>query len=133
MDVGISQGQRAGTQQLAGKQMVFAPDWSHVLGVDWTTPVGGDKELSFSVKWMNVGEHFTSIERDPLGLQSSTDRFDATVALSGEKWSLAVVGRNLTDELVHNFGNASTLSGVAIYGTNIEETRAIALRLTRNW
>ena len=132
-NIAISAGQRSGTQQLAGKQMVFAPDWSHVFGVDWSTPVGGDKDLSFSVKWMNVGEHFTSIERDPLGLQSSTDRVDATVALSGEKWSVALVGRNLGDELVHNFGNATTLSGAAIYATNIEETRAIALRLTRNW
>ncbi len=133
MNIGISQGQRSGTQQLAGQQMVFAPDWSHVLGADWTIPVGGDKDLSISAKWIHVGEHYTSLERDPLGLQSDRDRIDATVALSGEKWSLAVVGRNLTDELVHNFGNASTLSGAAIYGTNIEETRAIALRLTRNW
>ena len=133
MDIFISQGLRTGVQELAGKQMVFAPDWSHVLGVDWTVPVGGDKEFSFSAKWMNVGEHYTSIERDPLGLQSSTDRFDATVALSGEKWSVALVGRNLGDELVHNFVNATTLSGAAIVATNIETTRAIALRLTRNW
>ena len=133
MNIGISQGQRSGTQQLAGQQMVFAPDWSHVLGFDWSIPVGGDKEVSFSAKWIHVGEHFTSLERDPLGHQSGTDRFDATLALSGEKWSAAIVGRNLGDELVHNFGNASTLSGAAIYGTNIEETRAIALRLTRSW
>jgi hypothetical protein len=80
-----------------------------------------------------MGEHYTSIERDPAGFQSSTDRFDATIALSGEQWTAALVGRNLGDELVHNFGNASTLSGGAIYGTNIEETRFFALRLSRSW
>jgi len=130
MNVGVSQGQLAGTQQLAGLQMVFAPDWSHVLGADWDIPIGGDKDLSFGVKWINVGEHYTSIERDPLGLQGSTDRIDATIALSAESWELALVGRNLTDEIVHNFGNASTLSSIPIYATNIEETRAIALRAT---
>jgi outer membrane receptor protein involved in Fe transport len=122
-----------GTQDLAGKQMVFAPDWSHVIGADWDMPVGGDKELSFGVKWINVGSHFTSIERDPLGFQDSTDRLDATIALSSESWSLALIGRNLTDELVHNFGNATSLSGAMIYATNIEETRAIALRATFNF
>ncbi len=133
MDVGVSQGQLAGTQQLAGKQMVFAPDWSHVLGADWNIPIGGDKDLSISAKWINVGSHFTSIERDPLGFQDSTDRLDATIALSSGSWSVALVGRNLTDELVHNFGNATTLSSIPIYATNIEETRAIALRATFNF
>jgi iron complex outermembrane receptor protein len=122
-------GVRSGVQDLAGHQMVFAPDWSHVLGADWRVPLG-NLNLDLSAKWINVGSHFTSIEMDPLGHQGSTDRIDATVALSGESWSLALVARNLTDELVHNFGNASTLSGGAIYGTNIEETRAVALRGT---
>lgn len=133
MNVIVSGGNRSGVQQLAGLQMVFAPDWSHVLGADYTVPVGGDMDLTFSAKWIRVGEHYTSIERDPLGLQSETDRIDATIALASERWELAVVGRNLTDELVFNFGNATTLSGAAIYATNIEETRAIALRATYNW
>ena len=133
MNIGIGMGQRTGTQQLAGQQMVFAPDWAHVAGAEWNVPLSGDKDLTFSVKWINMGEHYTSIERDPAGFQSSTDRFDATIALSGEQWTAALVGRNLDDELVHNFGNASTLSGGAIYGTNIEETRFFALRLSRSW
>jgi len=119
-----------GTQDLAGKQMVFAPDWSHVLGADWNIPVGSSLDLGISAKWINVGSHFTSIERDPLGFQDSTDRLDATIALLAESWEVALVGRNLTDELVHNFGNATSLSGAMIYATNIEETRAIALRAT---
>jgi outer membrane receptor protein involved in Fe transport len=122
-----------GTQDLAGKQMVFAPDWSHVLGADWNFPVGGDKDLSLGIKWLHVGDHFTSIERDPLGFQDSTNRFDASIALAGEAWEIALVGRNLTNELVHNFGNATSLSGNMIYATNIEETRAVALRATFNW
>ncbi len=133
MNVSNAPPNRTGVQELAGLQMVFAPDWSHVLGAEWNTPLGGDKDLSISAKWINVGSHFTSIERDPLGFQDSTDRLDATIALSSGSWSVALVGRNLTDELVHNFGNATTLSGGAIYATNIEETRAIAVRATFNF
>ena len=133
MNISISMGQRAGVQQLAGLQMVFAPDWAHVLGADWNMPVGGDKDLSFSAKWISTSSYFTSMERDPAGHQGATDRIDATIALSGEKWSVAVIGRNLTNELVQVFGNASTLSGAAIFATNIEETRAVAVRVSRSW
>jgi outer membrane receptor protein involved in Fe transport len=126
---GVQGGVGIGTQQLAGKQMVFAPDWSHVLGADWNIPMG-DLDLGLSAKWISVGSHFTSIERDPLGFQDTTDRIDATISLSGESWDVALVGRNLTDELVFNFTNATTLSGTSIQATNIEETRAIALRAT---
>jgi iron complex outermembrane receptor protein len=133
MNVAVAAGNRTGVQQLAGRQMVFAPDWSHVAGAQYNLPLAGDKNLSFSAKWVSVGEHFTSIEMDPLGFQSGTDRIDVTVALSGEKWVVAVVGRNLGDELVHNFGSADTLSGGATYATNIEQTRAISLRFSRSW
>jgi len=132
-NVTVAAGNRTGVQQLAGMQMVFAPDWSHVAGADWNIPLQGDRDLTISAKWIRVGSHFTSIERDPLGFQGEIDRFDATVALSGEKWSVALVGRNLGNELVHNFVNATTLSGGAIAATNIEETRAVAIRVSRNW
>ena len=132
-NVTVAAGNRTGVQQLAGQQMVFAPDWSHVAGADWNIPLQNEWNLTLAAKWIRVGEHFTSIERDPLGFQGETDRFDATVALSSEDWTVALVGRNLGNELVHNFGNATTLSGGAIYATNIEETRALAIRVSRNW
>jgi len=132
-NVTVAAGNRTGVQDLAGRQMVFAPDWAYVLGAEYSVPVGGNREVRLSAKWIHVGSHFTSIEMDPLGFQSSTDRLDVTLALYDQRWSLALVGRNLTNELVHTFTNASTLSGTAVAATNIEETRAIALRATFNW
>jgi iron complex outermembrane receptor protein len=129
MNVTVAAGNRTGVQQLDGLQMVFAPDYSNVVGADFDFPLG-NLDLGLGIKWIRVGSHYTSIERDPLGFQDSTDRFDATIALSGESWEVALVGRNLTDELIFNFGNATTLSGAAIYATNIEETRFVALRGT---
>jgi iron complex outermembrane receptor protein len=133
LNVEIVAGQRTGVQDLEGEQLVFAPDFQSVLGGDYTLPVGDNKDLIFSAKWIHVGKHFTTIERDPLGIQDATDRFDVTIALYAERWSLALVGRNLTDEVIQTFGNASTLSGTAVLATNIEETRAVALRATYNW
>ena len=133
VDVSVVAGNRTGVQDLAGEQLVFAPDFQYVVGGDYTVAVGGDKDLIFSAKWIHVGSHFTTIERDPFGFQDSSDRFDATIALYAENWSLALVGKNLSNEIIQNFGNASTLSGTALLTTNIEETRSVALRATYNW
>jgi len=133
-NVGISAGQRAGVQDLKGKQLPVAPEWSSVLGADYRMSVGADLELALSAKYLYSDRQFMSIERDPLGVQEATDRIDASIILSSysgdHPWSLALIGRNLTDELVHTFVNASTLSGSAVLTTNIEETRSIALRAT---
>jgi len=132
-NIGIGAGNRTGVQDLAGEQLVFAPDYQSVLGGDYTFPLGSNRDLVFSAKWIHVGSHYTTIERDPLGFQSSSDRFDVTVALYDQRWSLALVGRNLSNEIIQTFGNASTLSGTALLTTNIEETRYVALRATYNW
>lgn len=132
-NVEVVAGNRTGVQDLAGEQLVFAPDWQYVLGAEYSMPVGGNREVRLSAKWIHIGSHYTTIERDPLGFQGSSDRLDLTLALYDQRWSLALVGRNLTNELVQTFGNATTLSGTAILATNIEETRSIALRATYNW
>ncbi len=130
-NVTVSGGQRVGVQDLKGEQLPVAPEWSSVLGLNYTTPVGG-LNLTFSAKYLYTDEQFMSIERDPFGFQDSTDRIDASVTLASDAgdhpWSIALVGRNLTDEIVHTFVNSSTLSGVAVVTTNIEETRSISLR-----
>jgi len=133
-NVGVAAGQRTGLQDLRGQRLPVAPKWSTVVGLDYTTPMAGDKELALSARYLYADDQFMSIERDPLGIQKSTDRIDASAVLSSysgdHPWSLALVGRNLTDEIVHTFVNASTLSGSAVVTTNIEETRSIALRAT---
>jgi hypothetical protein len=95
-------------------------------------------QLTTSARWIYNDEQYMSIEKDPLAFQDSTNRIDATVSLEGQTrngndWTLALVGRNLTDELVFNFSNATTLSSSAIVATNLEETRYIALRATMGW
>lgn len=137
INVGISAGQRAGVQVLDGERLTFAPEWTFVTGADYTIPLG-NMELRASAKYIYTGSQFTSIERDPFGFQRATGRVDATLELTGtleggHDWSLALVGRNLTDELVNAFVNSSTLSGSATVSTSLQETRAVALRASINY
>ncbi len=131
-NVAVATGNFTGVQDLAGETLPVAPEVSFVFGADYVVSVG-DMTLTTSAKYLYMDEQFMSIERDPLGFQDSRERFDASLILSGEtrnsnSWSLALVGRNLNNELVHTFVNASTLSGAAVVTTNLEETRSISLR-----
>lgn len=132
-NVGISAGQRAGVQDLAGKRLPLAPEFSTVFGADYSMPVG-NMELTLAAKYLYSSNQFMSIERDPLGKLGSTDRIDASIVLSSDAgnypWTVALIGRNLTDEIVHSFVNSSTLSSAAVVTTNIEETLSISLRAT---
>jgi hypothetical protein len=133
-NVTIGAGQRVGIQDLKGKTLPLAPEFSAVFGADYTFPVGANMDLRLSAKYLYADDQVMSVERDPLGFLSATDRIDASAVLSSNSgnrpWSVAVVGRNLTNEIVHTFVNSSTLSGSAVVTTNIEETRSIALRAT---
>jgi len=133
-NVGISAGQRSGVQDLEGEQLPFAPEWSFVVGADYSRPLPvGNMTFGASAKYIYIDESFKSIERDPFGRQDATGRFDATVSLSGDlngrhPWTVSLVGRNLFDELVHTFVNSSTLSGDPVVTSNLEETSFVALR-----
>jgi outer membrane receptor protein involved in Fe transport len=133
-NVAVAAGQRAGVQDLKGKTLPLAPDYSMVIGADYRVPVGSNMDLQISAKYLYTDDQVMSIERDPAGFLSSTSRFDASVMLSSNAgnhpWSVAVIGRNLGDEIIHTFVNSSTLSGSALVVTNIEETRSVALRAT---
>ena len=133
-NVTIGAGQRVGIQDLKGETLPVAPEFSAVIGADYTFPVGANMDLRLSAKYLYADDQVMSVERDPHGFLSATDRIDASAVLSSNSgnrpWSVAVVGRNLTNEIVHTFVNSSTLSGSAVVTTNIEETRSIALRAT---
>lgn len=107
----------------------MAPEWSFVFGRLLHCRNRRDEGVNASAEWIYIDDQLTSLERDPLEFQDSIDRVDASLMLSdrGNPWTFALVGKNLTDELVHNFGNAASLSGGPIFAMNLEETRSIAL------
>ncbi|MDT8399644.1 MAG: TonB-dependent receptor [Pseudomonadales bacterium] len=127
-----------GVQDLKGQTTPYTPEFSFVAGGEYRVPMNNNMDLSISGKWIYMDKQYMSIEKDPFGLQGSTNRLDSTISLKGETasgspWTVALVGRNLTDKKVFVFGNSTTLSSQAIFTTNLEETRSIALRLSMGW
>jgi iron complex outermembrane receptor protein len=89
-----------GVQNLGGTELVRAPDWNLNGGFDYTTPVSDNLELSFNGNARYVSSYLTDASSAPNGRQPSFTLFDATARLSdvSERWELALIGRNLTNE-----------------------------------
>lgn len=122
-------------QDLTGTRLTFTPEWQFVLGGDYTMPVGDGMELTIAGKWIFLDEMHNTVTRDPVAFQDATHRFDASATLrgnldSGNDWTLALVGRNLSDEDVIQWCNSSTLSGGNVVSCATEELRYIGLRGT---
>ena len=66
-------------------------------------------------------------------IQDSVTKINARIALEADNWTLAVLGKNLTDEDVTVFATDTPLSGALgtpSYTTYMERPRTIAIQAT---
>lgn len=125
-------------QNLAGQTLAFAPEWQAVAGADYTWNLASGRDLRASLTLIYSDEQSTMIDNNPAGFQDAYTKIDASLTLLGEdgKWWVALIGKNLTDELVYHFtsGTTTCARGAAPGGTTsclfttVEETRAIGIR-----
>ncbi|HWM28460.1 MAG TPA: hypothetical protein VNQ14_08385, partial [Woeseiaceae bacterium] len=94
------------TQDLSGFPTSFAPEWSGTFSIQYRNQVGigalaEPLLLSAGFEMMATGEYFTSVNGAPGSLQESFTKLDARVAIGDAdgRWEVALVGRNLTDEI----------------------------------
>lgn len=87
-------------QNLAGQQVVRAPDWAGSAGVNYDLPLAGSRKLGFTADAAYSGSFFTESRNIPGSRQPSYWQVDAGVRLTDEAkgWELAVLGKNLTNE-----------------------------------
>ena len=88
-------------QDLAGKPRSLAPKWRGNLGFDYLRPIGNGMKIGLSGNLKYLGDYSLS-EYIPNAIQDSYALLDASVRVISEsgRWSVAVIGRNLTDEYV---------------------------------
>jgi outer membrane receptor protein involved in Fe transport len=111
---------------LSGEQMPWAADHSGSVGLDIRFPVGGNAELFFTPRISFSDEYHTNGTLDSVDVQDSWTKLSASVgveALDG-RWSVSLIGKNLTDEEI--LGTTQAFAGrfIGILG----EPRTIALR-----
>ncbi len=87
------------TQDLSGKDLQFSPEFSGTLNLEYYHVFGSGLELTAVVRLDYSDAYYTALDLDPISEQDSYTKVNARVQLAGEGgWSVALVGKNLTDE-----------------------------------
>ena len=91
-----------GFQDLSGTATPYAPELSGNLSFDYQRPFSGSRLLFKTRLDLFATDSFiTEATGDPENVNDSYQKIDARIALGAEsgRWEVALVGRNLTDEL----------------------------------
>jgi outer membrane receptor protein involved in Fe transport len=120
------------TQDLTGHRSGFSSKWYGTAYVDYHTQIGG-YALNFGVDASGRSEYSptTSDDRE-VGLQDGIVLLNARAELAPTDgpWTVALFGRNLTNEIYTNFvtpGGAGQTRGVS--AATLERTRQVGLEL----
>lgn len=120
----------SGGQDLTGETLLFSPEWSANLNATYVYPLGDGLELLFSADVNYSDEYYSALDLDPNTKHDSATLYNARVSLSGDsgKWSVSVLGKNLTDETTYAWRNDVPLSNSNSYFGVPDRPRSIALQ-----
>jgi len=118
------------SENLGGTVMPGASKWSGNVQADWTHPIGDRLKVSATGVGSFRSRYFTSTDASPIyGTQRSYAKLDARVELADrdDRWALALVGKNLNNELTQSYSYLWSLSTPATAIQFLDETRTISL------
>ncbi len=127
-----AQGCVGGSQNLAGHPLQFAPKWSGTFNGDYVTLLGSDYALDVNGQVVYKSRQFLALTNDPNLVQPAYAKVNASIALSDESsfWTVALVGRNLTNKVTAAFGNTSdAIGGPGSYFEFIDPPREISVQV----
>jgi outer membrane receptor protein involved in Fe transport len=115
--------------------MIHSPEWSGNLYIDYYADFTENTVLGIRVDALYVDDFVYNLTyADPL-TQDSYVKWNARLSLASadDRWELALVGKNLTDETTESFGGNTFLSPGAYFG-NVDAPRQIFFNATwRFW
>jgi outer membrane receptor protein involved in Fe transport len=99
-------------QDLTGRPTLSAPDWVATGGFDFNQPIG-DYTLGLTADGYYSSAYYFIQTQAPQARQGRFFRVNASARISpaGERWTLALIGRNLTNRKVIVSGQDTPLSG----------------------
>lgn len=117
-------------QDLQGETLLFSPDWSANINVSHVMDFGDELELLTALDVNYADEFYSALDLDANTQHDAVTKVNLRVALShlNKGWSLALIGKNLTDETTSVWNNDVALNGVGAYFGVIERPRSVALQ-----
>jgi len=121
------------TQDLSGQALQYSPEISLELGLDYDTAFTDTTELHTSINVNYSSDQQITGDLDEFLAQEAFYKINARVQLASvdNTWSLALLGKNLTDEQTTNWGNDNPLIGG--YFQSIGDPRTFELQLGYNF
>jgi iron complex outermembrane receptor protein len=116
-----------------GKRGVYTPELTVNLGIDYSQPIGNLWfNASLDAQW--VDEQQVHVNLDPHGEVDAFTLVDMRLALEGDNWTLALLGKNLLNEEIIAYSANMPLSE-SLLGTNtfysfLRRPRTLALEGT---
>jgi iron complex outermembrane receptor protein len=100
------------TQDLSGHSTVYAPKYSGTWNVDYETQLFGKFVPKAELTTLFSDSYNYSSNLDPYMIQKAYARLDLSVSLPDPRrgWTLALFGRNLTNQKIATYGAASPAS-----------------------
>ena len=114
---------------LKGRRTAFAPKAAFTLTADYTVPLTGPWELALSGAAQHSSKYFMENTGEPENMQQAYWKLDARVALQTSRWSIALVGRNLTNTLTYSHATSVPLAGPGYFFGFVEKPRTLAVEV----
>jgi iron complex outermembrane receptor protein len=119
------------TQNLAGSQVLRAPDWQGNAGFTFDTPISSGLKFGLTGDMSFSSGYFTDAPNDPRGRMPSYQLFNATIRVAEEddRWEIALIGRNLGNKYywVRSADRAFTAANTG--GSGVDPNPALRARL----
>ena len=95
------------TQDLSGKTGAFAPEYSGNIALNYHTEVGAGYQVNATLSMSFTDEYFLEQDLDPIAKQEGYEKVNFRVELldKDDAWSIALLAKNLTDELTFSQAN----------------------------
>ena len=104
----------ANVQDLAGTPLAYAPDTQfNIRWVGHGLPAFGGWDAGYELFYYWQDDFHFKLANDPLDSQSAYGKLDASITLGPKNgaWTLALIGKNLTDELTASSGDSTAAIG----------------------
>jgi iron complex outermembrane receptor protein len=99
---------------LSGQEIQRAPEFSSMLGFSYRRPIMNDRfQLGIGGDWSYSDSYDVMQQRKEGTRQPSYHKLNASIRVSdiNDSWTLALIGRNLNDEVLRTVGQNVPLSG----------------------
>jgi len=125
-------------QDLSGEPLQFSPEFAGSLAVEYATSLTDSLNVRAAADVNFSDDYHVANDLDPALEQESFAKFNARVELSSAdgSWSVALLGKNLTDKATSTWGNDVPLAGQGFsetYFQHIDAPRSYEIQARYNF